>query len=89
MTGPRIPFCGLPLETFLQASPARRCLMLRTERHDAASRSLPRPPPDLTALDAIETRRRIRELAAHGYPEQTIAELTGLDLVDVRRALSP
>ena len=61
--------------------------MLRTERACDERRSIP-PPPDLTALDAIETRRRIRELAAHGYPERTIAELTGLDLVDVRRALS-
>ncbi len=63
--------------------------MLRSERRPLDLRARPRPDAaDLSKLDAIETRRRVRELASHGFTDQAIALSTGLDLIDVRRVLA-
>ena len=42
---------------------------------------------DFTWLASIELRRRVRELRTAGLPDRTIADLTGLGVIDVRRIL--
>jgi hypothetical protein len=42
---------------------------------------------DFTRLGSIELRRRVRELRTVGLPDRTIADLTGLGVIDVRRIL--
>lgn len=67
----------------------RSTVMLRSERRPLDLRAGPRPDaPDLSKLDAIETGRRVRELASRGLTDQSIALATGLDLIDVRRVLA-
>lgn len=43
--------------------------------------------PDFTDLTESQARRRVAELAAMGFPEISIALMTGWSVTDVRRAL--
>jgi hypothetical protein len=46
-------------------------------------------PLDFTSLTNPEAVARIRQLAAQGLPDDTIAQLFGWNRSDVRRAITP
>jgi hypothetical protein len=43
---------------------------------------------DFTRLDSSALRRRVCELRTIGFPDRSIAHMTGLGVIDVRRVLS-
>lgn len=64
--------------------------MTRTYRHaGVGDLHGARGVADFTIMSSDQAVRRVRELRARGWAEQTIATACGWSVIDVRRALAP